>query len=273
MSFDSDEKSVSSSRPRELWLIETPTTTYRYTTAEVDVDYDSHTWTAIPGARSEVGGSSLGDPQDFTLSLPASNPFVQAHAFGMPPQQITLTVYRLQGSAVLTWWRGEISDFTVAKGDAKVRSPSNLADALDGTIPSANVQKQCNHMLYDARCTVDKNNVANKLATTVTSISTDGLEITVASVGALGDHLVGGELKRDADSDNRLILKRAGLVITVSAPYRALAPGDAVTLFRGCKHDITDCVVTFNNAINFGGHPYVPPVNPFAHDIRGYPFI
>lgn len=272
MSFDTDEKSVQGSRPRELWLITTPTETYRYTTAEVSVVYGGNTYVAIPGARSEVTGASIGDVPEMQLQLPASNAFVQSHAFGMPPQEINLVIYRLQGSAAVTWWSGPITDFAIDKNNAKVRSPSQLSDALDGTIPSANLQRQCNHMLYDDRCTVDRTSVANKLTTTVSSISTDGLTIVVASIGTFNNHLKGGELWRVTGSDKRIILDQQGTTLVINAPFRTIATGNSMQLYRGCKHDIADCAASFGNAINFGGHPYMPTVNPFKGDLRGNPF-
>lgn len=272
MSFDSDERSVQSSRPRELWLIVTSTQTFRYTTAEVDVVYDGHTWTAIPASRSEIGGASVGDAPEITLTMPISNPFFQAYAFGMPEQSIELTIYRLQGAAVMTWWEGPISDFAVEKGEGRARSPSNLADALDATIPCNRIQRQCNHMLYDTRCTVDRTTVANKLTTTVVSVSTDGLSIVVASIGGLGGHLKGGEIWRTANGDKRTIADQVGTTLSLEAPFRTIGAGNGIQLYRGCKHDVADCGATFANTINFGGHPYIPTVNPWKGDLRGNPW-
>lgn len=271
MIFDGSERSVEGSQPIEVWSIVTPSATYRRTTAEVNQVISGDTYTAVSGARSEVSAASVNDPPEMVLTLPVSDVFVQDHAFGMPPQSIELTITRHQGSASLTWWKGPISAFTV-KGDwCTIRSPSQLADALETTMPSAHVQRQCNHVLYDDRCTMDSEDSSFKTTTTVTSVSADGLTVVVASLGTLGSHLKSGHITRSADGDKRLILAVvvATKTLTLNAPFRALGVGNAVVLRIGCQHDIADCVATFNNAINFGGHPYMPVSNPWQGSIVG----
>lgn len=271
MSFDSLERSVQDSAPQEVWDIVSAIATYRRTTSEIDVVFGGNTYTTSPLARSEVQASSINDPPEMVIDLPVGDAFVQAHAFGMPPQDIQLTITRIQGGAGLIWWRGPITAFTIEGDRAKARSTSQLADALDCSIPTAFIGRQCNHMLYDARCTVDRSLAANNTVTTCSTVS--GRTIVVAGVGGHVDsYFKGGELVRTADGDRRTILSQIGTTIIVNAPFRALAggaPGDGVTLYRGCKHTLDACTNDFANAVNFGGHPYVPIANPWIGDLRG----
>lgn len=270
--FNSLERSDQSSRPVELWDLVTPEATYRYTNSMVEVVYGGHTYSPVPTMRSERTAGTIDDPPAMVLTLPRGNAFVQAHAFGVPSQNMTVTITRLQDVYARGWYTGKIGPINV-KGDvATVRSSSLLGDPLDGTLPSAQVRRQCNHVLYDDKCTVDRDSAANKKATTVTSVSADGLVVTVASLGTLGDKVKLGEMVRDADSERRLVIDRSGLDLTLNLPFRALAALEGITLYRGCKHDLADCDGTHGNAVNFGGHPYIPGANPFQGDIRGNPF-
>lgn len=274
MSFNSVETSIQDSAPREIWQIVTALGTFRYAQAEVDVVFGGNTYTAEPTMRSEVVAASINDPPSMVLDFPVGNPFVQQHAFGMPPQDIQLTITRIQDAAGLVWWVGPITAFNVEGDRARARSVSQLADALDTSIPTLYVSRQCNHMLYDARCGIDRTLAANKKTTTCSTVN--GRTITVASVGAVADdYFKGGELVRDTDGDRRTILSQVGTTLIVNAPFRALAgggPGDAVTLYRGCKHTLTACVDDFSNGVNFGGHPYLPIANPWVGDMRGNPW-
>jgi uncharacterized phage protein (TIGR02218 family) len=57
-----------------------------------------------------------------------------------------------------------------------------------------------------------------------------------------------------------------GGTFTLSLPaFTAIAPGDTFTAVAGCRkrHD-EDCVIKFDNSINFGGEPHNPGVDQFT---------
>lgn len=270
MSFDSLESSVQDSQPRELWTFVTPAATYRYTTAEVPVVFSGDTYTPIAAGRDDFKGATITDAAEMVLELPRTNGFVQDNAFGMPPQNMTVQILRLQGAFYESWWLGAVSAFTVERDRCKVRSPSILADALDMTIPSARVGPQCNRMLYSPGCDVDRDDPANKTTTTV--VSSNGVFVLVASVGGhVDDYFKPGVFIHDADGERRLIIKQTGAQLELNARLRSISGGDAITLLRGCKHTIDACD-GFSNIPNFGGHPYVPKSNPFKGSLVGGSF-
>jgi hypothetical protein len=50
--------------------------------------------------------------------------------------------------------------------------------------------------------------------------------------------------------------------LTLDRPLLKNVLGQAVTFYPGYDGSITECATKFNNRINFGGHPFIPNVNP-----------
>jgi uncharacterized phage protein (TIGR02218 family) len=284
MSWDSDEMSVQGSRPRELWKIETSSTTYRYATStDDDVVFpgDSQTYTKIAGMRGEIAGAGVGEPTEIVFFVEPTLPAFQQNAFSMPRAFMTITVYRLQTG--LTWktiWTGNITDFSVDdEGNGQMRAPSIVADPLDTQVPGAYMSRLCNHMLFDPRCTINRALSANHVNTTASG-PMSGTTLTVASIGGKPNHWAdNGEVILSTNTnERRQITSQLGNVLTLNAPFcdGDVTGGTTLIVYAGCDHTIDGaqgCVKKYANAVNFGGHPHTTPVNPFFGDIRGYPWL
>ena len=261
MSFDDDETGVETSRPRELYTFVAGSTTYRYTSAEVDVVYAANTYTAIPIDRGATAVTGHDDQPELMIKMPVSSGFVQDNGFGMPPQTMTVTVRRLQvtsGVAIIIW-DGKVTAISMIGDVAKVRSPSLMDDAIKTQVPSAHCQRVCNHVLYDDRCTMDRTDW--DVVTTISAIS--GNSYTVTSDGATADQWFrGGEFK--VGNEQRTILDHTGSVMLLDAPFAdGVIVAAACTIYVGCDRTAGTCRDKFANIANFGGFPRLYWNNPF----------
>lgn len=270
MAFDDDESSQAASAPIEGYEFVGSATTWRYTSHLESVVIGGDTYTPLAGLqRGRIELGTTRDTPTLTVRLPSSTPVVQHYALASPPRSLQLNVYRLQevSGEWKKWWHGDITAIKPAGLTAEVKCPSHLAARLATNVPGLSVLSHCNHYLYDARCRVARASFDH--ATTVAGVSaTDGRIITVAGVGAFADqYFRAGEIVRDTDGERRTIVDQVGAILKVVAPFRALANGDAVTMYAGCDHTYATCSSKFSNVANFGGFPTMPTFNPFRVSI------
>ena len=257
MSFAADESSVSSSRPIDLYVIVTPTFTYRLTSYPMDVVLSGNTYTATTMSRDALQVAQDLTGRELVIHLPIAHALVQrCTASAIPEHSIVLTASRLQQvSGVSTQYHiGSFGGISITGHVADLRFPSITDDAMRVSLPVAALQKSCNHTLYDAQCTV--NRAAASASTTITVIA--GSVITVA-VSLSGAGMVFGDIVHAATGQPRMVIAQTGSALTLDMPLVGALVGDSVTIAPGCAHDVVTCRDTFSNVINFGGHPDVNP--------------
>lgn len=255
--FGTDETSVSGSRPVDLYVIVTPTVTYRLTSYAMDVVYSGNTYTATTMSRGphQIAQDLTG--RELVVYLPISHALVQRYcSSAIPEHSIVLTASRLQQtSGVATQFHVGFSGGISIDGHvAALRFPSVTDDAMRVSLPVIALQKTCNHVLYDAQCT--KSRAASSTTTTITAIS--GSVVTVAAV-LVGTGILYGDMIHGPTLQPRMVIAQTGSALTLSDPIVGAVVGDSVTIALGCAHDVTTCRDTFANVINFGGHPDVNP--------------
>ncbi len=264
MAFIDDEQSVEASAPVELYIWTTPSTTYRTTNQRRDFVYLSQTYRAVPTMRSSIVGATTQDADELIVDLPSTDPIVADNAYLIMPRSMTLEVWRVQrvSGTHEVIWKGDVSNFALSKGiNARVRSPSSMAETLDTSVPSAFFQSQCNHTLGNRLCAKDLSPIGFTNTTTVAGVT--GLVITVTSVGGQPDDwFQGGRIRRVSDGEVRMISTQKGNVLNINFPFRALNITDSVTIIVGCDKSVRTCRDKFDNVQRFGGHPNIER-NPF----------
>ena len=141
---------------------------------------------------------------------------------------------------------------------ANLRVPSLTDDAMKIRLPVISAQKHCNHVLYDALCTV--NRVSASGTGTITAIA--GNTITTTYTGTA---MTFGDIEHVASGERRMVVAQTGSVLTLNAPLVEAVVGDSLALAPGCDHTITMCRDAYNNVINFGGHPDMnAAINPWV---------
>jgi hypothetical protein len=209
-----------------------------------------------------------------------------------PPKQFTdaeVKVWRgtVNGEnldSATVFWQGtlESCDFDGPKARLTVGPPLPL---LRAGCPRRLFQPQCNHVLFDAGCGL--NRADWQIAATVYSAS--GNSVTLANFsrpgglpagfGAVSGWFDGGELQRGSDGTRFHVASSTALdsnsrltVTLANGPETdAFTPGESVTLVPGCNgfeetckayHATNNPKGRFDNWLNFGGFPFMPWENP-----------
>jgi uncharacterized phage protein (TIGR02218 family) len=270
MTFVGSETSIDAAQPIEGYKFVGSFTTYRYTSADVDVTINGELYLAIPMDRTEAGaGTQNEDNTTLEIEVPNDLDIIQDYAFGVPPQDLQLTVYRSHrdlNTAVefVVYWSGRVSGFNVGRNTAKIQIPSILSLLLNSELPTVYFQNVCNNVLYDARCGVSL--VGNEVVTTISSIDENNL--TIASDGGkAAGFFKGGQAINTTlvPNERRMIVSHTGTAIGLAFPFSAgAAVGNGIKVQAGCNHQYEgDCGTKFTNKQQFNGFPYSPSDNPF----------
>jgi len=275
MAFLDTEQSVHGGTVVEMFRFAVSGATSRYYTSwQEDITaFFNATYTAIPITRSAIAVGPTVDAPPLEVTMPFNADLITDLLFKTPPRKAELRIFRSHSTTPTAFnskqiWRGLV-------GYAGLRGPrtavltvqSDMSSALDTPISSLCYQTLCNHVLYDARCTVDKTSFDQ--ATTVSSIS--GNVVTVGTLSAAPDQTYkGGEIVRDSDGERRTIVDQTGTALTLMLPFRELAVTDAVTCYQGCDHLRATCNTKFSNLVNFGGFGDLRGPNIFGTGALGH---
>lgn len=274
MTFNANETGVETGQPIELYEFVIGADRTRMTSSENDVTLTTtlETFEAEAISRGRIV-EEVGDPTSNKLEvrLPAAHDFVQQFRSIAPGQRATLTLFRLHradlgGSEDRTQiFKGTLRNVSYTKdGRVAIIQVLSITSAYSRPTPRRTYQGLCNHMLYDSRCTISKDDPSFRHIGACTGVSGDTITVTgVAAFNALTDFFEAGFV--EFNSDFRTVVAQSGDVLTLIAPFLTSPLGSNVIVRAGCKHRIsTDCDSKFSNLDNFGGFPYVPKKNPFT---------
>lgn len=267
--YEDFEASAHDGAPVECYKFMGTFRVYRYTSAETPQTVNGELYEPAPVKRNAIrAGTQSDDSLSLDIELPFNVDVVRDYAYSESPPSLTVEVYRVhRGSDPATewalYWKGKATSFSVDGWVAKVRVPSIFARALQGDLPNVYWQAPCNHVLYDGRCKVPR--ASHTITTTVISVGTTAFN--VANDGGVTNALKAGEAIVIRTGERRLIMGNLAGTVSINYPFVDLREGDAVELVDGCDHSFTTCKAKFANEINFGGHPYIPPDNPFSGEL------
>jgi uncharacterized phage protein (TIGR02218 family) len=164
---------------------------------------------------------------------------------------------------ISNYFKGQVST-PEPRGLETILHCKSLMELLAVKLPHNRIQSQCNHVLYDAGCTLPRG--AFTFSGTVQSATGQALVATVGSAVAgqvdkyfaLGvitftsGTLLGEKVNVSAwTQSTRTFVLGSGLT---GAP----APGDTFTAYAGCDRARATCLTKFANLANFNGYPDVP---------------
>lgn len=160
------------------------------------------------------------------------------------------------GTVVL--FAGRISDIDCSRTGIDMKCRSHL-ELLNVQMPRRLWQASCTHVFGDAMCQFNRASMQTTFAclpdSTVTQVlsavspTPQGLYVQGSIVGLSGVNT----------GYSRTIAGMTSGAITVKLAFLSPpAAGDQFQLLPGCDRTIATCTNVFNNAIHFGGCPYVP---------------
>ena len=268
MPFGDFEESVESGAPVELYLFSYSGGTFRYTSADADIDFQSATYTQTALSRSQVDDSS--DVLKSSMNITVPEDFAVARLFEVAPPSdvVTVTIYRMHTTNpgdYATIWIGRVLNAVWSVGSSVISCESVFTRMKTPGLRRI-FSRNCPHLLYGPACRAQET-LFQEVAV-LNGLESAGFDVTSPSFSAHPDgYFAGGKLSFEASPgvvERRGIRDHVGDTVTMTHPIASLLATSVVTVAPGCARTRDVCVATFNNVVNFGGFPFIPPRNPFG---------
>jgi uncharacterized phage protein (TIGR02218 family) len=246
-----------------------------YTDADVPIAWNSRTYLAdsvlVGGLKYHCAAGLDVDQQQITISARDSDtvgavPFLQALGAGVfdgckvQRELAFLTAWNAAPVGVVLLFQGRIGTIDkIGRTTAEITVNSDLV-LLDVEMPRNLYTANCQHVLYDSGCTLDKE------AFGVDGVVGPGSSRTIIlwayghsaySQGTI-TFLTGPNAGVRANVKWGTDISTPSLGLTAPLPKLPIA-GDTFRVYLGCDHTKSTCQGTFDNLINFRGFPYIPP--------------
>lgn len=258
MSYESRDTSRDSGEPVEAFTFITTFGTFRYSTHPVEITIDDEVFQPMPGiTRSAIEVSSnLASSVTVDISVLFNSDVAVACGYLSTPTEMTVEIWatHVGENDHEVIWVGTATGYVTSGLMLNIMTGNALQNSIAGPMASIIYQTMCNHVLYDARCKVDRPTFTT--AAVVTAIG-DAV-IQVGDDGVANGELIAGEIINDRTGERRLIISNITNTLTISYDFDDILVGDTVSLSQGCLHNTDDCVNRFNNIANYGGFPFIP---------------
>ena len=160
------------------------------------------------------------------------------------------------GTVVL--FAGRISDIDCSRTGIDMKCRSHL-ELLNIQMPRRLWQSSCTHVFGDAMCQFSRATLQANFACLSGSMETQILStVNPTPAGLYVQGTIFGLTGANA-GDSRTVAGMSSGNVSVKLAF--LSPpmvGDQFQLLPGCDRSIATCTNVFNNAIHFGGMPYIP---------------
>lgn len=273
MTYIDYDTSISSGSPSELYKFTYWGTTYRYCTLDGGVtpfDY------LIAGALESfspitINHSALDSTEEMSrnsieINVPSSFPVAQLFIAAPPEGVISVTIFRFHVNDLdkeyITSFKGRVISCSFRDDEATLTCEP-IFTSLRRPGLRLLYDAHCPYGLYDSNCTLFRPDWAESASV----VGVDGLDLTIQALGGFPDDWFSGGVF-ECGTVRRMITgnKADTLTLSVLHPVPMTVQGQACILYPGCDHTLTHCGGKFNNAINFGGFPWLPLKNPFSGD-------
>jgi uncharacterized phage protein (TIGR02218 family) len=159
------------------------------------------------------------------------------------------------GSVVL--FAGRVSDIDASRTGIDMKCRSHL-ELLNIQMPRRLWQQSCTHVFGDAMCQFNRASLAVTFACASGSTSTVIQGPPTTSTPYAQGTII-GITGANAGEMRTVTGFVSGQSVTIKLAFLSMpAPGDEFELLPGCDHSLATCTNEFNNAIHYGGFPYIP---------------
>lgn len=265
MGYTAREQSDYEGHPLELYRFSMGETQWLYTSADHEIEKEGDKYIPTYIKRGEI--TRTGDARKSTIEIEvaASNPLPLLFRNGWSAGSMVLTIYRHHygDSEFSVLWKGRVIGNKWVGSRAVLLSDSVFTMFKRSGLRRA-FQVGCPHILYGTgrgACNV----VKDSYKVTGTAAAVAGNVVTVAAAGGYAPGYFTGGMCKTGDSV-MLIMGHSGTSVVLLDAVPGMAEGAGVELWPGCDHSLATCTSKFNNAINYGGLPFLPTKNPFSGD-------
>ena len=268
MTYAANDVAAATGRPMEFFKFEGQLRNYFYCDQPNPEVLAGQTYTPLVIFRSNIEVGSIIDGQTpMSIQVPTDSDLAKDYGGEFTPNQLQFTLYRAyRGDDLSTQFKqrytGRATGYAYEERMFQIEFNNVIATDLNQENRQVYFQALCNHKLYDARCKADK--PANTYTSTVVAFSDTAVE--VVNDGWPDGDLKVGELVNVRTGEIRLIFDNLANVIDIGYPFLDIEIGDEMQMIRGCTHGTTDCILKFDNIVNYGGFLYMPDVNPFENE-------
>lgn len=160
------------------------------------------------------------------------------------------------GTVVL--FAGRISDMDCSRTGIDIKCRSHL-ELLNIQMPRRLWQSACTHVFGDTMCQFNRSSLQ---ATFSAGVGSTQAQIATAVAPSPANLYIQGTVigvtGANAGSSRTVANMDGGWVYVKLAYLSPVAVGDQFRLLPGCDRTLATCANVFNNAIHFGGFPYIP---------------
>ena len=248
--------------------------TYRYTDGDRELLYATNLYSPLSIERTVIETKGKLSGREIKVKVPSTSEIAQLFRI-FPPGRVVSVVLR-QGHDITP--HSDDNYGVVWTGRVLEASRSETTTTLTCEALSAGMRKPglrrhyqwpCPLVLYGTQCGATK----TAIPTTVTGITGNKITVTDGFLGAYtAADFIGGmvDWQGSSGTEARGILRVEGTnVIVLAGPPIGLATSDPMNVYLGCPHTLAGCQNLHGNAVNFGGHPWIPtagnPVNKNTH--------
>lgn len=260
--------------------------TWEYTNSNQVETIGPRSFFPLAYTRNEPVFSKDSSNGQIKLRVPSNIPLVAFYETIPSSTTATVQIERVNRNdpdlGVQVYWKGQVA--SVQREGLFSTILAVPYTQLPAQVPRYTYSARCNWFLFQDRCALVKGNW--KHTGPVVTI-TDGNIITItdlrntAATLALngGDTLTAQEIDdywlagyvENADGEKRAVygtdIDGVPDRIRLLQPFRNLNVSDEVTVYAGCAGTRDICFRKFDNALNHGGFPDIPTINPFTTEL------
>jgi uncharacterized phage protein (TIGR02218 family) len=247
-----------------------------YTDADVPIVWNGHSYIAdsvlVEGLRYKCAVGLEVDQQQIVLSARETDtvedaPFLQALRSGVfdgcaiQRELAFLSAWNAAPVGAVIVFKGRMGTIDrIGRVGAEITVNSDLV-LLDLEMPRNFYAANCQHVLYDSGCALNKEAFGANGEVINGSTRSNILWAGGSSAYSQGTitFLTGANAGVKANVKAGFTSTASnGLVLSYPLPNMPLV-GDTFRVYQGCDHTKNTCLSKFNNILNFRGFPYIPP--------------
>src|SRR5271166_4970969 len=159
------------------------------------------------------------------------------------------------GTVVL--FAGRISDIDCTRTGIDLKCRSHL-ELLNIQMPRRLWQSSCSHVFGDPMCLFNRSSLALTFTAAAGSTTTVIQGAPVTSTPYAQGTII-GVTGANAGYSRTISAFTSGATVGCKLAFlAAVQPGDQFQILPGCDRTLGTCTTVFNNAVHFGGMPYIP---------------
>lgn len=285
MTFEAYESSAAS-QPVEYLTLQDGTNVWRYTNSNIKEVIGPRTFNPLPYTRTSPTYSKDTSDGQIKLTVPSNIPLIEYFEAIPSSTTATIQIERVNRNdpdlGVQIYWKGQVA--SVQRQGKKATILGVPYSRLPAQVPRYTYSGLCNWFLFQDSCGLVKESwrhsgpvvtLTGGNIITITDLRNTAATLALNGGGTLtaqeiDDYWLGGYVET-LNGEKRAIYETDvdGVPdrIRILQPFRDLNVTDTVFVYAGCSRTRDICFRKFDNALNHGGFPDIPTINPFTTEL------